>query len=118
MSEQKSAESKHKVTLYVSPELHRQLKIASAAQLESMSAVTERALTFYLEHADLVEGVMGQTHQVHQCPACETSFVLRNGQPRLLSTPGILDESGDRAEVSSFSSEESDDRARDELVTC
>ncbi|MEO1131718.1 MAG: hypothetical protein AAFX40_03320 [Cyanobacteria bacterium J06639_1] len=116
MSEQKSAESKQKVTLYVSPALHRKLKIASAAQLESMSAVTERALTFYLEHSDLVEGAMGKTYQVHQCPACETAFVLRNGQPQMLPTTGILDEASDRA--SSFSSEESDDRARDELVTC
>lgn len=118
MSEQKSAESKQKVTLYVSPQLHRRLKISSAAQMESMSALTERAVSFYLAHADLVDGTLGSTHQVHQCPACENSFVLRDGRPQLLPTAGILDDTDAVAEVSTFTAEESDDRRRDELVTC
>ncbi|MEM6446706.1 MAG: hypothetical protein AAFY57_02890 [Cyanobacteria bacterium J06642_2] len=118
MSEQKSAESKQKVTLYVSPQLHRRLKISSAAQMESMSALTERAVNFYLEHADLVEGAHGTSHQVHHCPACETAFVLRDGRPQLLPSAGILDDASTAAGVAPFSSEESDDRRRDELVTC
>ncbi len=50
-------QDKHKVTLYLPPELHRQLKIRSAVDLEPMSAIAERALVFYLKHPEVVDEV-------------------------------------------------------------
>ena len=60
-------QDKHKVTLYLPPELHRQLKIRSAVELEAMSAIAERAIIFYLEHSDVVDelDIHGQSHRVY-----------------------------------------------------
>ena len=71
--------AKHKVTLYLSDELHRQFKIRSAVDGETMSSMAERAIEFYLEHAEVVEGlgVQGQTHRIHACPKCEAPVALR-----------------------------------------
>lgn len=71
---------KHKVTVYLSPELHRQLKIRSAVESEPMSAMVEQAVAFYLSHPQVVAGQCGHTHVVHHCPECETAVVLREGQ--------------------------------------
>jgi hypothetical protein len=76
-------QEKHKVTLYIPPELHRQLKIKSAIELEPMSAIAERAIVFYLEHSDIVdevEHVQGQSHRIYSCPTCTTSVVLKEGE--------------------------------------
>lgn len=69
-----------KVTLYLPPELHRQLKIRSAVDGEAMSALAERALEFYLSHSDVVEDYSehGHAHRVYSCPGCSESVVLRN----------------------------------------
>jgi hypothetical protein len=76
-------QDKHKVTLYLPPALHRQLKVRSAVDLEPMSAIAERALIFYLEHPDVIDGVEaahGQVHRVYDCPSCSSSLVLRDGE--------------------------------------
>jgi len=72
---------KQKVTLYLSDDLHRQFKIRSAVDGETMSAMAQRALKFYLSHADLVEnpaGGYGRTHQVHNCPQCKSAVALND----------------------------------------
>ncbi len=76
-------QEKQKVTLYLPPGLHRQLKIRAAIDSESMSAMVERAVSFYLEHPDRVEEEQfhqGKTHQVHICPECDAAMVMREGQ--------------------------------------
>jgi hypothetical protein len=76
-------QDKHKVTLYLPPNLHRQLKIRSAVEFEPMSTIAERALAFYLTHADVVDGVeasQGQVHRVYNCPECTSSLVVRDGE--------------------------------------
>ena len=93
-------QDKHKVTLYLPPELHRQLKIRAAVDAEPMSALAERAIDFYLDHPEVVDRVEGEaygsTHQVYACPECTTSMVIRSGelvalhdQPSTLSDDGL-----------------------------
>jgi hypothetical protein len=48
-------QNKQKITLYLPPNLHRQLKIRAAVDSEAISAITERAIAFYLTEADIVE---------------------------------------------------------------
>ena len=90
-------QEKQKITLYVSPSLHRQLKIRSAIDTESMSAVVEKAISFYLHNPEVVEEITenlyGKTHQVHICPECDAAVVLKNGEMvSLKSQPGVIDE--------------------------
>jgi len=93
-------QDKQKVTLYLPPDLHRQLKIRAAVDAEPMSAIAERAIDFYLGHPEAVEqaeaSAYGSTHQVYACPECTTSVVLRAGemvslheQPATLSDDGL-----------------------------
>ncbi|MGB3291640.1 MAG: hypothetical protein WBB01_01470 [Phormidesmis sp.] len=45
-----------------------------------MSSMAERAIEFYLGHAEVVEGlgeVQGQTHRIHACPKCEAPVAVR-----------------------------------------
>ncbi|MGB3311976.1 MAG: hypothetical protein WBG32_02545 [Nodosilinea sp.] len=88
MEEQKAT----KVTLYLPPDLHRQLKIRSAVEGEAMSSIAKRAIDFYLSHSDVVaeslESSFGQTHRVHSCPSCASSVVLREGE--LVETAQIV----------------------------
>ena len=118
MSEQKPTGSKRKVTLYLSPELHQNTKIQAAVECDSMSSVMEKALRFYLEHPELVEGAVGHAHQVHSCPSCEVSFVMRQGMPQLLpKQPAVLDESEMAKAVRRRASSLQDDSQPD-LITC
>lgn len=90
---------KNKVTLYLPPELHRQLKIRSAVEAEPMSAIAQRAIVFYLAHSNVVdeaESSHGRVHQIYNCPACTTSLVLKEGemvplgeQPTILSDEAL-----------------------------
>ena len=77
-------QDKQKVTLYIPPGIHRQLKIRAAIDEESMSAIVEKAIAFYLKYPDKVEEIeaaaYGRTHQVHICPECEAAMVMREGQ--------------------------------------
>ncbi|MBF2088684.1 MAG: hypothetical protein IGR80_03625 [Synechococcales cyanobacterium K44_A2020_017] len=115
-------QDKHKVTLYLPPELHRQLKITAAVSSEPMSAIAERALEFYLAHPDVVEAVEalhGQVHQIYACPDCSTSLVLRDGELAPLGQqPSILD---DELSVGSIDPSRSSNRSQpgeEELVPC
>ncbi len=77
-------QDKQKVTLYLPPELHRQLKIRAAVETEPMSAIAERAIAFYMQHPEVVEeietSVAGSTHQVYNCPECTSSVILRSNE--------------------------------------
>jgi predicted transcriptional regulator len=76
-------QDKYKVTLYLPPELHRQLKIRAAVDAEPMSTLAERALRFYLDHAEIVDEVeagQANTHRVYVCPDCTSPVVLRSGE--------------------------------------
>jgi hypothetical protein len=114
-------QAKQKVTLYLSPELHKRLKIRSAIDSEPMSELAERALGFYLANAELVEEVeasYGRTHRVYSCPACESSLVLRErelvtlgNQPGVVGNEHIpIDEMGQ--------DEETKQKGEEELVPC
>jgi hypothetical protein len=86
-------EDKQKVTLYLPPQLHRQLKIRSAVDADSMSSIVEKAVEFYLNHADVVDGIElhGSTHQIYNCPECEHPVVIRDGEMVALGQqPGLL----------------------------
>ncbi|HEY9701888.1 MAG TPA: hypothetical protein V6C58_05560 [Allocoleopsis sp.] len=87
-------QEKQKVTLYLPPGVHKQLKIKSAVDSESMSTLVEKALRFYLSHSEIVEELetsYGRTHRVYSCPNCSTSVVLKNGElESLVNQPGIL----------------------------
>jgi hypothetical protein len=76
-------QEKHKVTLYLSSDLHRQLKIKAAVASEAMSDIAQRAIDFYLTHSDIVERVdeaHGRTHQLYSCPECLSAVVIREGE--------------------------------------
>lgn len=85
---------KHKVTLYLPPGLHRKLKIRSAVDAESMSAMVEKAVMFYLNHSDVVEEHQtshGRNHQIYSCPSCQSSLVNKQGEMVLLGDqPGVI----------------------------
>jgi hypothetical protein len=86
-------EDKQKVTLYLPPQLHRQLKIRSAVDADSMSSIVEKAVEFYINHADVVDGIElhGSTHQIYNCPECEHPVVIRDGEMVALGQqPGLL----------------------------
>jgi hypothetical protein len=86
-------EDKQKVTLYLPQQLHRQLKIRSAVDADSMSNIVEKAVEFYLHHSDVVDGMEshGVTHQVYNCPECEHPVVIRDGEMVALGQqPGLL----------------------------
>jgi hypothetical protein len=74
-------EDKQKVTLYLPPQLHRQLKIRSAVDADSMSNIVEKAVEFYLNHSDVIDGIEshGSMHQVYNCPECEHPVAIRDG---------------------------------------
>ncbi|HIK46604.1 MAG TPA: hypothetical protein IGR64_17270 [Leptolyngbyaceae cyanobacterium M65_K2018_010] len=80
MEEQKSA----KVTLYLPPDLHRQLKIRSAVEGEAMSSIAKRAIDFYLAHPEAIAECeapgFGKTHLVYSCPSCSTPLVVRDDE--------------------------------------
>jgi hypothetical protein len=76
-------QEKHKVTLYLPPDLHRQLKIRAAVDAEPMSAIAQRAIVFYLNHSEVVEEVEtahGRVHQIYSCPECTNALVIRDGE--------------------------------------
>jgi hypothetical protein len=87
-------QAKQKVTLYLSPELHRKLKIRAAVDSEPMSDLAERAIVFYLANSELVdeiEGSFGRSHRVYSCPSCATTVALRDGEMVSMSNqPGIV----------------------------
>lgn len=113
-------QDKHKVTLYLPPELHRQLKIRSAVELEPMSAIAERAIVFYLTHSNIVDEVEmshGRIHQIYNCPECESSLVLREGEMVPVGEqPGALVDEESAVNRLSEGHSNSDQRDEGELV--
>lgn len=88
-------QDKQKVTLYLPLGIHRQLKIRAAIDEESMSALVERAIAFYLKYPEKIEEVeaaaYGKTYQVHICPECEAALVMKDSEMvSLKHQPGIL----------------------------
>lgn len=74
-------QEKQKATLYLSTGLHHQLKIRSAFDRESMSVLAERAISFYLSHAEIVEAAgVGHIHQVFNCPECTQPVVFKDNE--------------------------------------
>jgi hypothetical protein len=113
-------QTKQKVTLYLSPELHRRLKIRSAVDSEPMSELAERALFFYLSNSELVEeveaSVYGRNHRVYSCPNCESSLVLRDGELITLGNqPGVIQEPISIDEMDEAKTHPQDE---EELVPC
>lgn len=78
-----------KVTLYLTSDLHRQLKIRSAVDGEPMSTLAERALKFYLNHSEVVEEFSehGSTYRTYSCPSCSDAVVVKQGE--LLSVKDV-----------------------------
>jgi hypothetical protein len=114
-------QAKQKVTLYLSPELHRRLKIRSAVDSEPMSELAERALVFYLANSELVEEVeassYGRTHRVYSCPNCESSLVLRDGElVGLGNQPGVIGQ--DRLPIEEMDEDKTHPKGEEELVPC
>ncbi|HLP88562.1 MAG TPA: hypothetical protein VK184_08235 [Nostocaceae cyanobacterium] len=114
-------QTKQKVTFYLSPELHRQLKIRSAVDSETMSDLAERALSFYLTNSELVEEVeastYGRTHRVYSCPTCESSMVLRDGELVALGNqPGVIGQ--DHLPFDEIAKDETHPKGEEELVPC
>ncbi len=89
-------QAKQKVTFYLTPEIHRRLKIRSAIDSEPMSELAEKAIVFYLTHPEMVEEVEtshGRTHQLYACPECATTVVVKDGEMVALSNqPGVVNE--------------------------
>jgi hypothetical protein len=113
-------QAKQKVTLYLSPELHKKLKIRSAIDSEPMSELAERALVFYLTNSELVEEVeasaYGRTHRIYSCPECESSLVLRDGELIAISNqPGIVPE---HLPIDEMEKDETHPQGEEELVPC
>ncbi|MGM3308834.1 hypothetical protein ACSQ6I_23125 [Anabaena sp. WFMT] len=114
-------QTKQKVTLYLSPELHRRLKIRSAVDSEPMSELAERALNFYLTNSELVEeleaSAYGRTHRVYSCPTCESSLTLRNAELVALGNqPGIIGH--DHLSIDEMEQDETHPKGEEELVPC
>lgn len=76
-------QDKQKVTLYLPPELHRQLKIRAAVDAETMTEIAQKAIEFYLNYPEVVEqceAIHGQAHRVYSCPDCSSPVALREGE--------------------------------------
>lgn len=116
-------QEKQKVTLYLSPELHRKLKIRAAIDSEPMSTIAEKAIVFYLtypEIVDEVESAYGRTHRVYTCPECNSSVVLREGEMvSLRNQPGVLTQEGLSVErVPTTINSSQNQEGSEELVPC
>ncbi|PZV15342.1 MAG: hypothetical protein DCF22_07350 [Leptolyngbya sp.] len=89
----KLKEDKQKVTLYLPPDLHRQLKVKAAVDVETMTDLAQRAIAFYLLNPEVVENhdsLYGQAHRVYGCPECSSHLVLRDGAMVSLNTTQVV----------------------------
>ena len=113
-------QSKQKITLYIPPELHRKLKIQAAVDVESMSALVEKAIAFYMQFPEKVEeiksSVHGKTHQVHLCPECDSPMVMRDGE--LISLNSLGNEVEDSISLDVTSQAGEIEPNEEELVSC
>ena len=113
-------QAKQKVTLYLPPELHRRLKIRAAIDAEPMSELAERAIVFYLSHPEMVEereSYYGRTHQIYDCPKCEASVVIKDGEMvPLLAQPVVT--SKKQIPVEQVPQSGTDQEGKEQLVPC
>jgi len=90
---------KTKVTLYINPEMHHQLKVKAVLEKESMSDIVQRVVSLYLQYPDKMEQIEdeihGNTYQVHLCPVCATSLILKNGQLNSLENHPMVEDDVD-----------------------
>ncbi len=109
---------KRKVTLYLPPEIHYQLKVKAAIDEESMSDVVQRVISLYLKYPERVEEIEeerhGRTYQVHSCPECSASLTMKDGQLKAVESTEILGEEEFDLEVARASKV----REEGELVPC
>lgn len=114
-------QSKQKITLYIPPELHRKLKIKAAVDVESMSALVEKAISFYMQFPDKVDEIQssahGKTHQIHMCPDCDSPMIMRDGEMVSLSSRASIVEDSMPLEVTN-QPEGSEKPNEEELVSC
>jgi hypothetical protein len=116
-------QDKQKVTLYLPPELHRQLKIRAAIDSGTMTDIAQRAIVFYLNHPEVVEqceAIHGQAHRVYACPDCSSPVVLQDGEMvSLRGQSGLLSEESVSVEQAQKSgSAKADSQGEGELVPC
>lgn len=115
-------QDKQKVTLYLPPGLHRQLKIRAAVDSDSMSAMVEKAIVFYLRHPEVVEEVeesYGRTHRVYTCPECSSSAVIKDGEMvSLKDQPSLLADDIPVEKVLEAVDSHTDSQGEEELVPC
>ncbi|HBB33461.1 MAG TPA: hypothetical protein DDZ80_05570 [Cyanobacteria bacterium UBA8803] len=115
-------QDKQKVTLYLPPGLHRQLKIRAAVDSDSMSAMVERAIVFYLHHPEVVDEVeasYGKTHRVYSCPECSSSVVIKDGEMlSLKNQPSLIDEDLPVEKVREEVSSRTPSEGEEQLVPC
>ena len=117
-------QDKQKVTLYLPPELHRQLKVRAALDSETMTDIAQRAIVFYLSHSELVDDYEGsrhgQTHRVYTCPDCSSPSVLKgDDMVSLRSQSGsLLEERVPAGKVQNVGSLNVDSQGEGELVPC
>lgn len=117
-------QDKQKVTLYLPPELHRQMKIRAALDSETMTDIAQRAITFYLSHAELVDGyegaVHGQAHRVYMCSECASPSVLKDDRlVSLRSQSGtLIEEKLPPVKVKSVGSVNAEAQGEESLVPC
>ncbi len=115
---------KQKVTLYLPPEVHRQLKIKAAVGDESMSGLVQQAVTFYLNHAEVVEDIQqqkqGQTYRLYECPQCESMLVMQEGELATAeSQASVNTEQLTTEQVSQqVAADHSDSQDQEQLVPC
>jgi hypothetical protein len=114
-------QSKQKITLYIPPELHRKLKIKAAVDIESMSALVEKAIAFYMQFPDKVDeirsSVHGKTHQIHMCPDCDSPMVMRDGELVSLSNRAATVKDSIALDVAN-QGKSSEKPNEEELVSC
>ncbi|WP_041596112.1 CopG family transcriptional regulator [Halothece sp. PCC 7418] len=116
---------KQKVTLYLPPDVHRNLKIKAATGGESMSGLVEQAVVFYLNHSEVVEEVEqqehGQTYRLYECPQCESPLIMQDGElTPLESQPTVKTEDIATEQVSQQVKTADTDQSQDQeqLVPC
>jgi hypothetical protein len=62
--DQPLAKDAQKVTLYLPPEVHKQLKIRSSIDQEPMSSLAEQAISFYLTNPETIENIKSGIKEV------------------------------------------------------
>lgn len=116
---------KQKVTLYIPPDVHRQLKIKAATSANTMSDLVQQAVAFYLNHSEVVEEVQqqkqGQTYRTYECPECESALVMQEGelkslkeQPTVKADELTTEQVGQRVKAANHS----DSQDQEQLVPC